>query len=70
MNGAIRMGGVFLATALLAGCVSSGKFNKLKAEQDRLDAERRKDPGMSWDDRRDRLPVLAVHRLRLLNSAP
>lgn len=33
MNGAIRMGGVFLATALLAGCVSSGKFNKLKAEQ-------------------------------------
>jgi chemotaxis protein MotB len=40
MNGAIRCGGVLLATALLAGCVSSGKFNKLKAEQATLQTEK------------------------------
>ena len=40
MNGAIRIGGVFLATALLAGCVSSGKFNRLKADQAALQTEK------------------------------
>jgi chemotaxis protein MotB len=40
MNGALRTGGVMFAAALLAGCVSSGKFNKLKAEQATLQEEK------------------------------
>lgn len=40
MNGAIRRGGVFLAAALLTGCVSSGKFKKLEAEQATLQNEK------------------------------
>jgi outer membrane murein-binding lipoprotein Lpp len=40
MNGILRTGGVLLCAALLAGCVSSGKFNKLKADNATLQTQK------------------------------
>ena len=40
MHRVLRTGGVLLTVTLLAGCVSSGKFNKLKADQATLQTEK------------------------------
>ena len=40
MNRAFRTAVVLVMAASVAGCVSSGKFNKLKAEQDVLKNEK------------------------------
>ena len=40
MHRVLRIGGVLLTAALVAGCVSSGKFNKLKADQATLQSEK------------------------------
>lgn len=40
MQRVLRTGGVLLTAALFAGCVSSGKFNRLKADQATLQTER------------------------------
>ena len=40
MNRAFRIAVVLMTAASLAGCVSSGKFNKLKAEQAVLETEK------------------------------